>query len=111
MSGCTDAGKHAGPIQCLSDYDYGPRRRPERRASAHVHAMGSRSVLVIKVAQGFEAGDVNARAETVAEKPFFREAFKRNRCLIPVSGYYEKRAGLIFEPLTCLKNGDLLSGE
>jgi putative SOS response-associated peptidase YedK len=31
----------------------------------------------------------NARAETVTEKPFFREAFKRARCLIPVSGYYE----------------------
>jgi putative SOS response-associated peptidase YedK len=31
----------------------------------------------------------NARAETVAEKPFFRGAFKRNRCLILVSGYYE----------------------
>jgi len=31
----------------------------------------------------------NARAETVTEKPFFREAFKRTRCLIPVSGYYE----------------------
>jgi putative SOS response-associated peptidase YedK len=31
----------------------------------------------------------NARAETVAQKPFFRGPFKRNRCLIPVSGYYE----------------------
>jgi putative SOS response-associated peptidase YedK len=31
----------------------------------------------------------NARAETVETKPFFRDAFKRNRCLIPVSGYYE----------------------
>src|SRR4029077_1941175 len=31
----------------------------------------------------------NARAETVTTKPFFREAFKRKRCLIPVSGYYE----------------------
>jgi len=31
----------------------------------------------------------NARAETITEKPFFREAFKRTRCLIPVSGYYE----------------------
>lgn len=31
----------------------------------------------------------NARAETVATKPFFRGPFKRTRCLIPVSGYYE----------------------
>lgn len=31
----------------------------------------------------------NARAETVESKPMFRSAWKRNRCIIPVSGYYE----------------------
>jgi len=32
---------------------------------------------------------INARSETVLEKPAFRNAMKRRRCLIPADGYYE----------------------
>jgi putative SOS response-associated peptidase YedK len=32
---------------------------------------------------------INARMETVAEKPAFKQAFAKRRCLLPADGYYE----------------------
>jgi putative SOS response-associated peptidase YedK len=47
--------------------------------------------LVLHWSKDEEIGNkmINARAETILEKPSFKSSFKSKRCIIPVSGFYE----------------------
>ena len=52
---------------------------------------------------------INARAETLAQKPSFRTAFKKRRCLIAADGFYEwLHSGKTKQPyFVHMKNGDV----
>ena len=43
---------------------------------------------------------INARAETLAEKPAYKGVFKKHRCIIPMDGFYEWQAGTEGGPVT-----------
>jgi putative SOS response-associated peptidase YedK len=45
------------------------------------------------------AGMINARAESAATKPAFRDAFKSRRCIIPADGFYQwQKTGMAKQP-------------
>src|SRR5690242_21307439 len=45
--------------------------------------------LIPSWAKDSTASQINARSETLLEKPAVRESFERRRCLIPADGFYE----------------------
>ena len=80
------------------EYRTGSSITPGRPVAAVVHDGGNRLVglqwgLVPAWARDPSIGKrlFNARAETVAEKPSFRNAFRKGRCLIVADGFYEWR--------------------
>jgi putative SOS response-associated peptidase YedK len=51
---------------------------------------------------------INARAETIAEKPSFRSPVQKSRCIVPVSGWYEwRKEGAVKQPYY-FKTGETL---
>ena len=43
---------------------------------------------------------INARAETLADKPAYKSLFRKHRCIIPMDGFYEWKAGTADGPVT-----------
>lgn len=79
------------------DYNVAPTKRVyvvldrERDANRERALVVARWGLIPSWAKDPSIGSrmINARAETVAEKPAFRRAFAKRRCLVPADGYYE----------------------
>ena len=83
----------AAPEQLAPRYNIAPTqptlivREEEKRRVAMLVRWGLVPFWADDIAIGQRM--INARAETVADKPAFRAAFRRRRCLVPADGYYE----------------------
>lgn len=83
--------------KALEDYVPNPNIKPTQHAPVVVAHDGGRDVALMQWGLvPFWAKDpkigykmFNARAETIADKPAFKHAFKRKRCLVPATGFYE----------------------
>ena len=98
--------------ELVSRFDLLATRPNEEPQKARYNVAPTQSVPVIRVANGARElanlrwgliphwnsdptleGHVNARAETVALKPSFRDAYRSRRCLVPANGFYGWKPG------------------
>jgi putative SOS response-associated peptidase YedK len=95
----TVSGKDVADLFGLADVpDLAPRYNvAPSQAVAAVRAapQGGRALtflrwgLIASWAKDAKHAPINARSETAADKPFFRHALRKRRCLIPADGFYE----------------------
>ncbi len=86
------------PLAFLSRYNIAPSQEARVIANDSGHAIETlmRWGLIPSWADDASIGNklINARGETIAEKPSFRTSFSRRRCLVPADGFYEwQKAG------------------
>jgi putative SOS response-associated peptidase YedK len=94
-------------------YNIAPTQNVEviREHSEELKRFGSqmRWGLIPSWAKDASSKMINARAETVATKPSFREVLRKRRCLIPADGFYEwKKNGKTRTPFCFTMHDDSL---
>ena len=78
--------------QWTARYNIAPTQRVpviRQRADSTRQLVLMRWGLIPSWAKGVGEGLINARAETVNEKPLFRQLFRQRRCILPATGFYE----------------------
>src|SRR5690606_20600275 len=83
------------PLEALPRYNGSPgqhhwviRQNPETGARSLDRLWGGLIPHWVKDADGGRK-PINARAETIAKLPSFRDAYRRRRCLLPVDSFFE----------------------
>lgn len=79
------------PSQLPTRYNLAPTQlAPVVRSSSDGNRIDElRWGLVLPWKKEFDSGLINARCETVSEKPSFRNSIKSRRCIVPMMGFYE----------------------
>jgi putative SOS response-associated peptidase YedK len=93
----------AALFKVLNDIDYPPRYNiaPTQPIIAIMERQGRRTAELFRwgLVPGWVKDPrefallINARAESMADKPSFRDALRNSRCIVPASGYYEWMKG------------------